>query len=202
MTDLASVLNQVEVKGKLFASGDEWLDERVCLRVAAFFGQPFQAAQDAKNMRVHRKDRLGTGEEQDTARRLWPDAFQREQKGHRFCRRNLLKKRQAQVAAPRFDFIENCFDDDGFDVRQATGLDRGSNGRGLRTAGLFPSWEPLFQTGESPLAVHVGRGLRQDRGNEFIQRVKLFKWGRAAVGGFEMLGDIVELLWWFGQGEI
>lgn len=44
MTDLASVQNQIEVQRKLFAGGNERFDEHVRLRVAAFFGQQFQAA--------------------------------------------------------------------------------------------------------------------------------------------------------------
>lgn len=199
VTDLASVMNQIDVQRKLFADGNQRFDECVRLCVAAFRGQKFHPAQDAKDVRVHRENSLLTSKQQHAARRLRADAFERGEKREGFARGQIAQKRQVQGAAAGFEFVEDRFDDDGFDVRQATALDRSGNRCRARAASLFPIWEAFFQTGERTMTVHVRRGLRQNRGDEFVEGSEIFKRGGCAVNGFEMLGDVMELLLLFVQ---
>lgn len=93
MTDLASVMNQVDVKGKLLAGGNVRFDEVVRLCIATFFGQNFHAAQDTKDMRVHWKNGLRTSKEQDTTRRFRADAFERSEERQGFPRCEVVQKR-------------------------------------------------------------------------------------------------------------
>lgn len=71
------MLNQVDVQRKVVTGGNKRFDERVRLAITAFFGQQFHAAQNPKDVRIHRKNGLLTGEQQDTTRSLWPHTFQR-----------------------------------------------------------------------------------------------------------------------------
>ena len=44
------------------------------------------------------------------------------------------------------------------------------------------------------MTVHIGCGLRQDCANEFVEGVEGFNEGGGAVSGFQMLGNMRELM--------
>lgn len=82
--DGASVADQIDMERKMFARWDQRREELMGLFVAAFVRQQFQAARDAKDVRVHRKHALLAREEQHAARRFRADAFERGEEGQRF----------------------------------------------------------------------------------------------------------------------
>ena len=143
-------------------------------------------------MRVHRKDRLLAGKQQHAPRGFRADAFERGEKGEGFCGWLVAQESQVQCAGAGLDFVENVFDDDGFDVRQTAALDRGGNRRGTRAAHVFPGGKAFFQSGKRARAVHVRSGLRKDRGNQFVERIKVRVRRGRAIRGFEVLGDIAD----------
>lgn len=202
MANAASVLNQIDVQGKMFTRRNERREELMRLFIATLERQEFQAAGDAKDVGVYGKDRLLTGKEQDTTGGLGADAFEGSQKGDGFKRGEVPQEGQIQSSTAGFDFLQNVFDDHRFDVGKAAGLDGFGNRGRTRPSHLLPFRKAFFQAGIGTMAVHVGRGLRKDGGNKFVEWVKVFIWRRTAIDGLEILGDVVQLGSVLVQGEI
>ena len=57
---------------------------------------------------------------------------------------NIAQKGQAQFLTTRFDFVEDVFDDDGFDVGEAARFDRLRNRRRTGATNLLPRGKAFF----------------------------------------------------------
>jgi hypothetical protein len=62
---------------------------------------------------------------------------------------------------------------------------------------VFPCFKAIFQILKSPLAVRVGRCLRQNYIDEHRERVAFAGQMRLAICVFEILHDIIERLFFF-----
>lgn len=199
MTNSPAVEDQIDVQRVVFFRRDQLFNHLMSQFVADFFRQQTHSPQNSENVSIHRKDRMFATEQQNAGGCLWPYTFQRNQKITRFINSGRLQKGQVQIPAPSPYIVQDIFDDHGFDVCQAAGLDCDGDACRSRSSDVLPVRKASFQTGERSVAVYVGRGLGKDCVDEFVQRVFVAVVRRNAVSRFQVLSYEFELPPFFSQ---
>ncbi len=109
---------------------------------------------------------------------------------------SVVQEREVEQATLFFDLPEHGADDRRLLVGESARANRvGERGFACAQDG-FPRGEAFFQSGKGAVAVRVARRLREDRGDEFVERVgarRAFVYGHA-VGAFEVLDDVADRL--------
>jgi hypothetical protein len=107
-----------------------------------------------------------------------------------------VEEREVEHAALLFNLPEHAADDGGLLAGEAAGAD-GVGERGLsRAQHGFPSGEAFLEGSEGAVAVGVARRLREDDGDEHVERVgaRRAAVGGDAVGALKVLDDVAERL--------
>ncbi len=179
--ECATVADQVNVEGEVFSFRHKLIHDLVCACVGAFLRDQSDATQHAEDVCVEREDGFATGKEECAGNRLRTDAAKPFEIRDGILGAHLVKEGKIKHRVLVFDLAEQACDDGSFLIRESAGADRVGDGRLPRTQHSVPRGKAFFQRTESTLAVHIARRLREDDGDEHVER----------IGGEAVFGDAV-----------
>ena len=144
---------------------------------------------DAMHVCVDRKVRTIEGEEEHARRGLRTDARQGEERVPELLIRHVRERALVERNAALADPTEHRADAHGLRRSETTATDRASE-RGQRRVGdLVPVAKPSPEIRIRTVTVRVARVLRQNRKDEPLERRKVSRWWRRAVGAGEATSD-------------
>lgn len=147
---------------------------------------------DSMHVRVHREEWAIEGEQEDARRRLRADAGESHERGPELVVRHRRERPVVKRHAALADSPKHRADADGLRGSEAAATDRAGE-RGKRCVGdLVPGREPPAEIRIRPVAVGVARVLRQDRQDKLIERRKVSRRWRCAIGARETTRDGAE----------
>lgn len=203
VADLATEPDDIEVGGVVGIFG-----ELCCQVLMRFVGVHLRRAQsqparDPVDVGVDRESRHAQREQQDDGGRLKADAFKLHQPVHRLLRIHFFKEIQVELPALLGDLAQGVLNARTLLVGQPGDAD------GLDDLGLLgiphslPGGEAGSQAIEGFIPVNVIGVLRQDRGDEFVDRRQRVAPFRLAVevqqGAVEFQGALGVEIWIVGQ---
>jgi hypothetical protein len=113
-------------------------------------------------MRIHGQYGLSQREKENASSCLVSYSGQRFEPCSGLCDGKLAQKIERKVAPQLFDFIEELFDSEPFDLRQSPHSDCVRDGRRVCRGNVFPPRECPFKRKECPARVDIRRILRKD----------------------------------------